>query len=242
MIDGPGPGRLPFAPEGGFRRGGERDREPGPQAELFQLIRELRTEVEQLRREVRELKEAQGDRPAVPRLREGERREGDPPRIRREDRRIIRRLEGERRDGEARDRERPEGEARERERDGERRETEARERERDGERRETEAAERETDEGRERLEKAREERDREVEGGEVSKAVKPSTPEALFVFAALDENKNNQIDHDEWAASKSTREAFENQKITVSLPVNSRAFLALYTDQRLFPQLRLPGE
>jgi hypothetical protein len=161
----PVPGFPPRGRDGGPPRGGFpmppglRDGERpggGPQAEMMLLIRELRREVEQLRNEVRELREARGERPrdgggggggARPDIRRpgGERPrpdirrpegegEGDRPRVREEGAPETRRPQGERRE-EIR---RPEGE---------RREGDRAEREGEGE------------EPRERLEKAREERE-----------------------------------------------------------------------------------
>lgn len=75
--------RDPNRPEGPRRemdRPGPREGQPPVPPELFRLIRELRAEVEQLRREVNELREGRGPRPEM-------RREGDRPFPREEGRR-----------------------------------------------------------------------------------------------------------------------------------------------------------
>jgi hypothetical protein len=249
------------APEGegprGFPRPGERGRTPlGPQAEMMLLIRELQREVEQLRNEVRELRQANpggqdGPRPGFRRP-EGEgprpdfrRPEGDGPRpeFRRPEgdgpRPEFRRPEGERPRPDARpDGERPRPEARrpESERgEGERREVERREEIERGEARER------LEEARDEAAKAERENDKD-EGGEEVSTEKHSAAEALLVFTVLDKNKDSKLDQEEWAASKAIRKEFEKQSIKLSPPVDYNTFLDRYPSYRLIPQLRLPGD
>ncbi len=83
-----------------------------------------------------------------------------------------------------------------------------------------------------------------AEGNTVATAAgeKPSAAEARFVFPKLDTNHDNVISADEWEGSKSIREGFENKGINVGFPLNLETFLERYPNERIVPQMRLPGQ
>jgi len=70
---------------------------------------------------------------------------------------------------------------------------------------------------------------------------KASAAEARYVFGVLDKApKDGKLSSHEWSQSKSIRQGFEDNGISLPLPADLDVFLERYPPNRIVPQLRLP--
>jgi len=79
-------------------------------------------------------------------------------------------------------------------------------------------------------------RDEQSDGNTTESTSKdPATQRAEWAFTQMDQNRNDQIDQDEWTRSRTVRQAVEKAKLTVSTPLSRSDFVELFRKSSTTP-------